>query len=155
MSEVKQMVNGQEESHMPSATLRFSWTHKDTILTTQSLHTNNNSHFSLTRARLSGILVRSSSPSSTTYDRTLDHTSSGSGLTGCGWGNRGSKRKLPGVRASGLGCRNIAGVSVYMPARLMVCVSEKNKTNINKVRKGQQVGFRQDGQKMWGPLSSG
>ena len=96
---------------------------KDTILTTQCLHTNNNLHFFLQRARFSGTPIRrQSSPSSITYDRTLDHTSAGSGLTGRGRGNSGNKTKLPGVRASGLGCKKIAGVSVYTPARLMVCV---------------------------------
>src|SRR6267154_1030916 len=87
-------------------------------LTTQGLHTNNNSHFFLKHARFSGRPMQSA-PSSITYDRTLDHTSSGSGLTGRGRGNSGNKTNLPGVRASGLGCKKIAGVSVYVPARLM------------------------------------
>jgi len=67
-----------------------------------------------------------SSWSLTTYDRTFDHTSTGSGLSGCGWGNKGSKTKLPGVRASGLGRRKIAGDSVYVLAMLIICVSEPN-----------------------------
>lgn len=96
---------------------------KDTILTTQGLHTNNNSHFFLKRARFSGTPIRESAPSSITYDRTLDHTSAGSGLACRGRGSSGSKTSLPGVRASGLGCKKIAGVSVYMPARLMMCMS--------------------------------
>jgi hypothetical protein len=51
-------------------------------------------------------------------------------MTGLGWGNKGSKIKLPGVRASGLGFRKIAGASVYVLAMLMIRVSELNSVNM-------------------------
>ena len=97
---------------------------KGTLLTAQDLHTNSSFHLFLKSARLSGTPTRLSSWSLITYDRTFDHTSAGRGTTGLGWGNKGSKMKLPGVRASGLGCRKMAGVSVYVLAMLMICVSE-------------------------------
>ena len=99
---------------------------KGTLLTAQDLHTNSSFHLFLKSARLSGTPTRLSSWSLITYDRTFDHTSAGRGMTGLGWGNKGSKIKLPGERASGLGCRKIAGVSVYVLAMLMICVSELN-----------------------------
>jgi len=97
-----------------------------TLLTAQDLHTNSSFHLFLKSARLSGTPTRLSSWSLMTYDRTFDHSSAGRGMTGLGWGNKGSKIKLPGERASGLGCRKIAGVSVYVLAILMICVSELN-----------------------------
>ena len=112
------MVNEEEET---ARAIRYLGRKKDTILTTQGLQTNNNPHCFLKRARFSVKPIRPSAPSSITYERTLDHSSAGSGLTGRGRGNSGNKTSLPGVRASGLGCKKIAGVSVYVPARLMVC----------------------------------
>lgn len=115
------------------------------MLTTQGLHTNNNSHCFFKHARFSGTLIQPSVPSSITYDRTLDHTSAGSGLTGRGRGNSGNRTNLPGVRASGLGCRKItvAGVSVYVPARLMCrCTSgvvskKKNSKKASQIQAGE------------------
>jgi hypothetical protein len=113
------------------------------MLTTQGLHTNNNSHFFLKCARFSGTPIRKSAPSSITYDRTLDHTSAGSGLTGRGRGNSGNKTNLPGVRASGLGCKKMAGVSVYVPARLMMCrcasgvISKTKQKSVSRIQAGE------------------
>ena len=45
-------------------------------------------------------------------------------MAGRGWGSKGNKTKLPGARASGLGRRKTAGVSVYVPATLMIRASE-------------------------------
>ena len=54
-----------------------------------------------------------------------------------GWGSKGNKMKLPGVRASGLGRRKTAGVSVYVPATLMICASELNSVTVGLLKWGQ------------------
>src|SRR6266404_6600276 len=104
---------------VPQPTLLLPRMLRKATLTTHGLQMNKSLHLSLKRTRFSETPMRPSS-SSITYDRTFDHTSAGSGLTGRGRGNRGSKRKLPGWRESGLGFRKTAGDSVYTPARLIL-----------------------------------